>query len=104
MVDAEPARDAPADAAMALALRCAAAMWADDQASQRLGMPLISVGPGCSTVTMAVREDMINGHGNCHGGFIAALADSAFAFACNTYGRSPSPQDSTSPSHAGCSR
>ena len=60
-------------------------MWAEDQASRRLGMRLRDVGPGRSTLTMAVREDMVNGHGSCHGGFIAALADSAFAFACNTY-------------------
>ncbi len=68
-----------------LAERCAAAMWADDTASQRLGMTPPVVAPGTATLTMRIREDMANGHGNCHGGFIAALADSAFAFACNTY-------------------
>ena len=75
----------PVDSALALARRCAAAMWADDQASRRLGMQLMAVAPGRSTLSMTVREDMVNGHGSCHGGFIAALADSAFAFACNTY-------------------
>jgi acyl-CoA thioesterase len=60
-------------------------MWAEDEASRRLGMRLLDVGPGRSTVTMTVRQDMVNGHGSCHGGFIATLADSAFAFACNTY-------------------
>ena len=73
------------DPALALARRCAAAMWADDQASRRLGMQLLDVAPGRSTLSMTVRDEMVNGHGSCHGGFIAALADSAFAFACNTY-------------------
>jgi acyl-CoA thioesterase len=76
----------PSDESAAdLARRCAAAMWAQDRASQRLGMQLLDVGPGRSTLSMTVRDDMVNGHGNCHGGFVAALADSAFAFACNTY-------------------
>ena len=75
----------PVDPALALARRCAAAMWADDQASRRLGMQLLDVAPGRSRLSMTVRDDMVNGHGSCHGGFIAALADSAFAFACNTY-------------------
>ena len=60
-------------------------MWAQDQASRSLGMELLDVGPGWSTLTMTVRQDMVNGHGSCHGGYLAALADSAFAFACNTY-------------------
>jgi acyl-CoA thioesterase len=71
--------------ALTLARQCAAAMWAEDQASRRLGMELLNVGPGRSTLTMTVRQDMVNGHGSCHGGFLATLADSAFAFACNTY-------------------
>jgi len=48
-------------------------------------MELLDVGPGRATLTMTVRQDMVNGHGSCHGGFLATLADSAFAFACNTY-------------------
>ena len=75
------------DPALTLAQRCASAMWANDQASRRLGMQLTAVGPGRATLTMTVRDDMVNGHGSCHGGFIAALADSSFAFACNTYGQ-----------------
>src|SRR6266487_2086808 len=67
------------------ARQCAAAMWADDRASQALGMRLESVAPGRATMAMRVREDMVNGHGICHGGYLATLADSAFAFACNTY-------------------
>ncbi len=68
-----------------MAHACAAAMWADDQASQRLGMELTDVGPGRATVTFTVSEAMVNGHGLCHGGYIFTLADSAFAFACNTW-------------------
>ncbi|MCB8836376.1 hydroxyphenylacetyl-CoA thioesterase PaaI [Aurantimonas sp. VKM B-3413] len=65
--------------------RSAAAMWANDRASQGLGMDLAAVGPGTATLTMRVREDMLNGLSTCHGGFIFTLADSAFAFACNSY-------------------
>jgi acyl-CoA thioesterase len=62
------------------------ALYATDRASQGLGMQLSGVGPGTARVTMTVRADMTNGHGICHGGFIFALADSAFAFACNSHG------------------
>ncbi len=61
-------------------------MWAGDAASQSLGMALQSVAPGRAVMAMTVRDDMLNGHGMCHGGFIFALADSAFAFACNSHG------------------
>ena len=61
------------------------AMWRDDRASKALGMQLISVSPGGAALSMVVREDMLNGHAICHGGLIATLADSAFAFACNAY-------------------
>ena len=64
---------------------CARAMWADDQASQGLGMVVERVAPGEAVLSMAIRPDMTNGHGICHCGFIFTLADSAFAFACNTY-------------------
>ncbi|WP_108880738.1 hydroxyphenylacetyl-CoA thioesterase PaaI [Anderseniella sp. Alg231-50] len=64
---------------------CADALWANDNASQALGMRLVSVSPGNAELSMTVRPDMTNGHGTCHGGFIFTLADSAFAFACNTY-------------------
>lgn len=69
----------------AVARACAAAMWAEDRASQGLGISLGHVGPGEAVLSMRVRDDMVNGHGCCHGGFIFALADSAFAFACNAY-------------------
>lgn len=68
-----------------LAEASAQAMWAGDKASQNLGMELESVAPGCATLSMTLTETMSNGHGNCHGGFIFMLADSAFAFACNSY-------------------
>ncbi len=70
----------------ALARGCADAMWASDHASQSLGMAIESVAPGRARLSMTVRPDMVNGHALCHGGLIASLADSAFAFACNTHG------------------
>ena len=60
-------------------------MFASDRASKGLGMQVLSVAPGRASLSMTVREDMLNGHAICHGGFIATLADSAFAFACNSY-------------------
>ncbi len=69
-----------------LARRSAEAMWAGDAASKALGMEVVSVGPGTATLSMQVRADMLNGWERCHGGLIAALADSAFAFACNSHG------------------
>jgi acyl-CoA thioesterase len=68
-----------------LARRCAQTMWDNDRASQALGMRLGAVAPGRATLSMTVTEAMINGHAICHGGYVALLADSAFAFACNTY-------------------
>jgi acyl-CoA thioesterase len=73
--------------AQEVAVAAAAAMWADDQASQALGMRVVTVGPGRAVLSMTVRPDMTNGHGIGHGGFTFALADSAFAFACNSYDR-----------------
>lgn len=61
-------------------------MFERDHASQALGMRVVEVGPGHASVSMSVRADMVNGHGSCHGGVIFALADSAFAFACNSHG------------------
>jgi acyl-CoA thioesterase len=68
----------------ALAEACAHAMYARDTASQSLGMRLQKIAPGYASLSMSVRADMLNGHQTCHGGFIFALADSAFAFACNS--------------------
>ncbi len=61
------------------------AMLAGDQASKMLGMQVLDVGPGRAVITMVVRPDMLNGHAICHGGLITTLADSAFAFACNSH-------------------
>lgn len=69
----------------AIAKACSETMWAQDHASKGLGMKLERIAPGEAILSMAVRADMTNGHGICHGGFIFALADSTFAFACNTY-------------------
>ncbi|MFJ6324185.1 MULTISPECIES: hydroxyphenylacetyl-CoA thioesterase PaaI [unclassified Rhizobium] len=68
-----------------LAEACAKSMWEEDNATRHLGVELLSVTPGEATLLMAVTEAMTNGHGTCHGGYIFTLADSAFAFACNTY-------------------
>ena len=68
-----------------LARACAHAMWEEDQASRGLGMELVAVEPGHAVLAMPVSEKMVNGHGLCHGGYIFTLADSAFAFACNTH-------------------
>src|SRR5690606_10547786 len=67
-----------------LAELSAQVMYENDAASQGLGMQLMSVAPGCSGMSMTIRRDMLNGHKTCHGGFIFSLADSAFAFACNS--------------------
>jgi acyl-CoA thioesterase len=68
-----------------VALRCAGRMYDGDAASKALGIEITDVAPGRATATMRVRNDMVNGHGICHGGFVFTLADTAFAFACNTY-------------------
>ena len=68
-----------------LAEAAAAAMWNDDSASQRLGMLLERVAPGEAVLSMTITDQMTNGHGMCHGGYMFILADSAFAFACNSY-------------------
>jgi acyl-CoA thioesterase len=76
-----PALQARAEAATA-------ALFARDRASQSLGMRLTAVRPGWARVVMPVRADMTNGHGVCHGGFVFSLADSAFAFSCNSHNES----------------
>ncbi len=76
---------AAAEGAQALAHAVGKAMWARDNATLALGMTLSAIGPGSATMTMPVRRDMLNGHQMCHGGFIFTLADSAFAYACNSH-------------------
>jgi acyl-CoA thioesterase len=68
-----------------LAAACAEAMYAADEASRRLGITIDGVAPGRATARMLVTGEMVNGHGICHGGYVFLLADTAFAFACNTY-------------------
>jgi acyl-CoA thioesterase len=67
-----------------LARACAEAMWKEDDASQGLGMEILEVKAGQATLAMTVKPHMVNGHGIAHGGFIFLLADSTFAFACNS--------------------
>jgi acyl-CoA thioesterase len=71
--------------ARAMARACANAMWAEDEASRALGMKLLRVAPGEAEIAMPITADKVNGQKICHGGFIFLLADSTFAFACNTY-------------------
>ena len=77
-------KDAHHDA-QALAELAGKAMYDRDPASQALGMRLNEIRPGYALMTMEVRNDMLNGHQTCHGGYIFMLADSAFAFACNSH-------------------
>jgi acyl-CoA thioesterase len=83
----------------------ARAMWNDDSTSQRLGMSLDHIAPGAATLTMTVTDQMTNGHGTCHGGYIFTLADSAFAFACNSYNQRAVAQQAAityiAPAHLG---
>ena len=80
-------------------------MFANDRATRALGMQLLEIMPGTALMSMTVREDMLNGHQTCHGGLISALADSAFAFACNSYNEltvaSGFSIDFTAPAHQG---
>jgi|SRR5580704_2591906 acyl-CoA thioesterase len=81
-------QDLAAAEAQLLAERSAAALYDGDRASQSLGIDVTGIRPGFAQVTMRVRADMVNGHGLCHGGLLFTLADSAFAFACNSYNES----------------
>ena len=76
----------PAEA-QALADATAEAMFSRDRAAQALGIKIVRVQPGASLLTMTVRSDMVNGHHICHGGMIFSLADTAFAYACNSYNK-----------------
>lgn len=67
-----------------LARACGEALWAGDEACKALGVTLVAIAPGTATMTMKVRADMVNGHDLCHGGLIFTLADSCFAYACNS--------------------
>lgn len=73
------------EAADAMARACAEAMWAGDHATQALDMEIVEMAAGRCAVRMAVTQKMVNGHAMCHGGYIFLLADTAFAYACNSY-------------------
>lgn len=78
----QPTENLKADA---LAAACAEAMWAEDHVAQNLGMKLDLIKSGTAQISMAVTGDMINGHEICHGGYMFILADTAFAYACNSH-------------------
>jgi acyl-CoA thioesterase len=82
MSDATPAMNDAAQRARTAVAR----LFDADRASQALGIEIVDVAPGRVQIAMTVRADMVNGHGMCHGGIVFALADSAFAFACNSHG------------------
>lgn len=71
--------------AQQVAERAAQALFARDRAAQSLGIHIIEVGPGRARLVMRVRPDMVNGHHLCHGGLVFTLADTAFAYSCNSY-------------------
>lgn len=80
----QPRSSLSAEEAQALAEATAGAMYERDHATQSLGINIHEVRPGYARLSMRIRSDMLNGHSTCHGGFIFALADSAFAFSCNS--------------------
>jgi acyl-CoA thioesterase len=80
------AADGAADGAGAQAREVVQALYLADLASQSMGIDILEVAPGRVKIAMLVRPDMVNGYGMCHGGIVFAFADSAFAFACNSYG------------------
>ena len=88
-----------------VAQRCAEILWPDDNASQSMGMELVEVGPGTATLRMTIRSDMTNCHGTCHGAYIFAVADTAFAYACNSLNHravaAGADIDYLAPAHAG---
>lgn len=75
----------PLRARQTLAERTIKALYERDLAAQELGVTIVAVGPGYAKLQMQVRPDMLNGHGVCHGGRVFGLADTAFAYACNSY-------------------
>lgn len=88
-----------------IANKSAEAMWKNDDASRWMGMKIVTVGAGHATMTMQVEKHHTNGHDICHGGFIYTLADSTFAFACNSYNQAVVAQQNSityiAPAHLG---
>ncbi len=91
--------------AQELAGQVARTLYGLDKASQALGIRIAEVGPGYARLSMTVRPDMVNGHQICHGGMVFTLADSAFAFACNSHNENTvaaaASIDFLAPSHQG---
>ena len=84
MAQSEPAKKT--ESAEDLARRAGRVLYEKDKAAKALGIQVLEITPGGAHLTMTVRADMTNGHAVCHGGLIFALADTAFAYACNSYG------------------
>jgi acyl-CoA thioesterase len=95
----------PPAEAQALAERVVRTLFERDRASQALGIEILEVRPGYIRASMSVRADMVNGHDICHGGYIFTLADSAFAFCCNSFNASTVASGATidflAPAHKG---
>ena len=102
---AEPTPVLSPEAAQQLAQDAAAAMWSRDHAAKAMGMTLDQVRPGYARLSMVIRQDMVNGHAICHGGMVFTLADTAFAYSCNSYNlntvASACHIDFLAPSHLG---
>jgi len=94
----------PAEAQQ-LAQDAAQAMWSRDHVAKAMGMTLDEVRPGYARLSMVIRQDMVNGHAICHGGMVFTLADTAFAYSCNSYNlntvASACHIDFLAPSHLG---
>ena len=84
-MDKQNGKSAENSVAQNLAQDRADAIWRGDSCSKALGISILEVAPGYARLSLNVRADMLNGQGNCHGGIMFTLADSAFAFSCNTY-------------------
>ena len=75
--------------------KSAQAMWANDKASKWMGMQISNMDEGIASLILTVQAHHCNGHGICHGGIIFSLADSAFAFACNSRNQATVAQHNT---------
>jgi len=95
----------PDDRAQRIAEEVGKTMYDRDHACQTLGISLLDIKPGSARMSMLVRDDMVNGHDTCHGGLIFTLADTAFAYSCNSYNRNAVAQHCTitflTPAHKG---
>jgi len=85
MTPSVPDASACAESADEIARRSAERLWQEDHAAQALGVEIVSVTAGRATLRMTIRQNMVNGHGSCHGGYLFAIADTAFAYACNSF-------------------